>query len=195
MKLTNMRAHNNVWLRILGGLVLSLICLTSARAQQPVSPPKIEAKFFAGVSTFSTTFSGDLRHTVVGGALRFYLTRRLSIEPEFMHMRRGAHDRDYVFTPHVAVDLADPRGRFVPYLLAGVGVEHHRDEFSYLDFFNNNQPVKRKVANNTISANAGDGVKIFLTDRLYVAPDVRGGYEPNFRATISVGYVFSGRKR
>ncbi len=195
MKLSIARDHNGVWLRLCSALTLSLLCLSGVRAQQTLSAPKVEAKVFTGVSTFGNALNGDLRHTVVGGAMRFYVTRRLSIEPEFMHMRRDAQDRDYVFTPHVAFDLTDPRGRFVPYVIAGVGVEHHRDEFTFPDFFNGNRPVTRKVSSNTWSANAGGGVKLFLTDRLFVAPDVRVGREPNFRATISVGYVFSGRKR
>jgi len=46
----------------------------------------------------------------------------------------------------------------------------------------------------TWTASVGGGVKIFLTKRLFVAPEVRVGREPNVRGTVSVGYVFVGRK-
>jgi len=176
-------------------VAMVLFCLIEASAQESVSPPKAEVKIGAGISTFGGTTNNNFRHTVVSGSVRVYVYRRLSIEPEVMYMQRGEHDRDFVFTPHVALDLTDPTGRVVPYVIAGVGIEHHRDQFTFFDFFNGNALVTRKVSENTISANAGVGVKLFLTDRLFVSPDVRVGHEPSFRATVSVGYVFAGRKR
>lgn len=175
-------------------LAMVLFCLTEVSAQDNLSRPKAEVKIGAGISTFGGVANDNYRHTVVAGAVRIYVYRRLSIEPEVMYMQRGEFDRDWVFTPHVALDLLDSRRRVVPYVIAGIGMEHHQDQFSFLDFFNGNAPVTRKVSSNTISANAGAGVKLFLTDRLFVAPDVRAGHEPSFRATISVGYVFAGRK-
>ncbi|HEY3026284.1 MAG TPA: hypothetical protein VGJ55_09070 [Pyrinomonadaceae bacterium] len=179
---------------VLGALALVLFCLVEANTQQDLSRPKAEVKLGGGMSTFGGVVNDNYRHTVVAGSVRIYLYRRLSIEPEVMYMQRGDFDRDWVFTPHVAVDLLDSRGRIVPYAIAGVGVEHHRDQFTFDDFFNGNALVTRKVSVNVISANAGVGVKLFLTDRLFVAPDIRVGHEPSFRATVSVGYVFSGRK-
>ena len=105
------------------------------------------------------------------------------------------YDRDFVITPHLAFDITDPRGRVVPYVIGGIGIEHHEDEISFFDVFNNNQFVVRKISTNALSGNIGGGVKLFVTDRLFVAPDVRVGHEPSYRATVSVGYVFSGRKR
>ena len=165
-----------------------------ASAQQDLSRPKADVKLGGGVSTFGGVVNDNFRHTVVAGSVRIYVYRRLSIEPEVMYMQRGDFDRDWVFTPHVAVDLLDSRGRIVPYAIAGVGVEHHSDQFTFNDFFNGNVLVTRKVSANVISANAGIGVKLFLTNRLFVAPDVRVGHEPSFRATVGVGYVLSGRK-
>lgn len=185
---------NTKALNLLVAFVLGLSCLSAARAQD-VSPPKAEVKIGAGISTFSGTPNNNFRHTIVAGAVRVYITRRFSIEPEVMYMQRGEHDRDWVFTPHVAFDLLGSSGRVVPYLIAGVGVEHHQDQFTFVDVFNGNRIVTRRVSANGVSGNFGGGVKLFLTDRLFVAPDVRVGHEPSFRATVSVGYVISGRKR
>lgn len=35
---------------------------------------------------------------------------------------------------------------------------------------------------------AGGGVRVFLGDNFYVAPEFRGGWEPHFRISVSVGY-------
>ena len=77
----------------------------------------------------------------------------------------------------------------------GFSDEHHRDQITYRDFFNGNQLVTKRISGFTVSANAGVGAKLFLTDRLFVEPEVQGGHEPRFRATLSVGYVFAGRGR
>ena len=183
-----------------GAAVLSLVallswCLADARAQEKPSRPKAEVKAGAGISTFNVLPNDNLRHTVFSAAVRIYVWRRLSVEPEVLFMQRGAFDRDVLITPHVAFDLMDPRGRVVPYVIAGVGAEHHRDQITFTDFFNGNTVVTKRISGFTMTANAGAGVKLFLTNRLFIAPDVRVGHEPNFRATVSVGYVFAGRKR
>lgn len=188
-------ANGETWLRCIAIIAVVLLCLPSVRSQQSVSRPKAEIKVMGGISTFGNGLDNNLRHTIVGGSLRIYVTRRLSVEPEVLYMRRSDHDRDYVFTPHLAYDLNDPTKRFVPYLIAGVGIEHHQDQFTFADFFNDNKITTRKISNNVVSANVGGGIKMFLTDHLFVAPDVRVGHEPSFRATLSFGYVFAGRHR
>jgi len=193
--LTNKRRSE---IRILGLAAMLLLLLTEGKAQQDLSQPKAEIKVLAGISTFNadrTNNNNTYRHTIIGGALRYYIYRQLSIEPEVLFMWRAQNDRDVVFTPHLALDLMPSNGRVVPYVLVGIGAEHHRDQITYRDFFNGNQLVTKKISGITVSANAGVGAKLFLTDRLFVAPEVRGGHEPSFRATLSVGYVFAGRKR
>lgn len=183
----------------LGTAVLSLFvllpcCVADANAQEKLTRPRVEVKAGAGISTFNVLPNDNLRHSVFSGAVRVYVWRRLSIEPEILFMQRGAFDRDVLITPHIAFDITDPRGRFVPYVIAGIGAEHHRDQITFTDFFNGNTVVTKRTSGFTLTANAGVGVKLFLTNRLFVAPDVRVGHEPNFRATVSVGYVFAGRK-
>ena len=185
-------------MRVLVLAALMLFCLSEVEAQQELSQPKAEIKVLAGISTFNanrTDNNNTYRHTIIGGALRYYLYRRVSIEPEVLFMWRGQNDRDVVFTPHLALDLMPSNGRVVPYVLVGIGAEHHRDQITYRDFFNGNQLVNKKISGFTVSANAGVGAKLFLTDHLFVAPEVRGGHEPSFRATLSVGYVFAGHTR
>ena len=185
-------------LRVFAIASLTLLCVTGVKAQRDLSQPKAEIKVLAGISTFNadrTNNNNTYRHTIIGGALRYYIYRQLSIEPEVLFMWRGQNDRDVVFTPHLALDLMPSKGRVVPYVLVGIGAEHHRDQITYRDFFNGNQLVTKRISGFTLSANAGVGAKLFLTDRLFIAPEVRGGHEPSFRASLSVGYVFAGRGR
>ena len=185
-------------LRVFASAALMLLCVMVASAQQNLSPTKAEIKFLGGISTFNadpTNSFNTYRHTILGGALRYYIYRQVSIEPEVLFMWRGQNDRDVVFTPHLGLDLMPSNGRVVPYVIVGIGAEHHRDQITYRDFFNGNQLVTKKINGFTVSANAGVGAKLFLTDRLFVAPEVRGGHEPRFCASLSVGYVFAGRKR
>jgi len=177
--------------------VLVLCCFFPARAQQDdLTPPKVEVKATFGAAGFGDEL--DTTHVVAGGAVRFYLTRRFSVEPELLYMRHSADDQDYLFTPGVAYDLSDPTKRVVPYVAGGVGVFHHRGRFFGNDF-NTGQPRVFDTSSTTWAATGGGGVKIFLSDRLFIAPDARlgvvGGSEPTMRGTVSLGYVLSGRGR
>jgi hypothetical protein len=162
---------------------LALLCFSQARAQEgDLTPPKVEVKATFGASGFGDEISYP--HVVAGGAVRFYVTRRFSVEPEFLYMRQSANDQDYVFTPGVAYDLTDPTNRAVPYIAGGVGAFHHRGRFT---------------SSTAWTGNVGAGVKIFLNDRLFIAPDARlgvvGSSEMMARGTVSIGYVLSGRRR
>jgi hypothetical protein len=179
--------------RIIAAAALVLCCLSPARAQQDgLTPPKVEVKATFGAAGFGDEVS--IPHVVAGGSLRFYVTRRLSVEPELLYMRHSPNDQDYVFTPGVAYDLRDPTKRVVPYVVGGVGVMNHTGRFFGADF-ETGQPRVFDTSFTTWSAGVGAGVKIFLTDRLFVAPEARAGHEPTARGTVSIGYVISGRRR
>lgn len=172
------------------GVALIICCFLQAAAQQGLTPPKAEIKGTIGGSTFG---DDEIPHGVFGGSVRFYVTRRLSVEPEFLYMYHSRNDQDYIVQPNLAFDLADPTRRFVPYVIGGVGAVHHRGRFSGFDF-NTGVPRTFDTSSTTWTASAGGGIKIFITDRVFVAPEARIGREPTLRATLSVGYVFSGRK-
>src|SRR5215207_7463191 len=105
--------------RHLAAAALVLFCFFPARAQQgDLTPPKVEARATFGASGFGDELSYP--HVVAGGSVRFYVTRRFSVEPELLYMRHSADDQDYLFTPGVAYDLSDPTKRVVPYVAGGV---------------------------------------------------------------------------
>ena len=182
--------------RVLSYLVLTvalmLLSLTPIVAQdQDLTPPKAEIKLTVGASGF-TSDDGRIPHALAGGSVRIYVNRRFSVEPEFLYMRNSADDQDYLVQQSFAYDLAGPNARFVPYLVAGVGVLHHRGRSFGLDF-DTRQPRVFDDSYTDFAASAGAGVKIFLTKRLFIAPEGRVGHEPSLRGTISIGYVFAGK--
>ena len=166
-------------------------CVTPLCAQQgqQLTPPTIEGKVIFG----SAIFNEDIEHKAVGGAVRVYVTKRLSIEPEYLYLRHSDNDQDHLVQPNVAFDFTDPTKRFVAYGIAGVGVLHHKGRFFGSDFVTG-APRVFDTSFTTWTASAGGGVKIFLTKRLFVSPEFRVGREPTVRATINVGYVFGGRR-
>ena len=166
-------------------------CVTPLSAQQDhqLTPPKVEGKVIFG----SAIFGEDLEHKVVGGAVRVYLTERLSIEPEYLYMRRSENDQDHLVQPNIAFDFTDPTKRVVAYGIAGVGVLHNEGRVVRNDFVTG-APRVINITFTTWTASVGGGVKIYLTKRLFVSPELRVGREPTVRATINVGYVFGGRR-
>ena len=159
-------------------VAVSLVaCVTPLSAQEQLTAPKVEGKFIFG----SATFGEDIEHKIVGGAVRVHVARRFSIEPEYLYMRHSENDQDHVVQSNVVYDFADPKERFVPYGIIGVGVLHHKGRFVDNDF-------------TTWTLTVGGGARIYVTKKLFVSPELRLGREPTVRATINVGYVFGGRR-
>ena len=182
--------------RIIAAAALLLFCILPARAQEGAqTPPKVEVRATFGAAGFGDELANP--HVVAGGTARFYVTRRTSVESEMLYMRNSDDDQDYLFMPGVAYDLTDSTKKIVPYVVGGVGVLRHRGRYYGSDFVTG-QPRVYDTSYTTWTVGVGGGVKIFLNDRLFIAPDARLGYagsEPTARATFSVGYVLSGRRR
>jgi outer membrane protein with beta-barrel domain len=169
--------------------VLLVACSSPLFAQQQLTRPKVEGKVIFG----GAVFGEDLKHTLIGGAVRAYVTKRWSIEPEYLYLRRSKDDQDNLVQMNVAYDFTDPTKRVVAYGIGGAGVLHNRGRVFRSDFVTG-APFVREIKFTTWTVSAGGGVKIFLTNRLFVSPELRLGREPTFRATINVGYVFGGRR-
>ena len=158
--------------KVIAILVLSTILTTAAWAQtgRPIIEP---------IGTFGlTSVVDDGAHILVGGSLRVYVSSRLGIEPELMLLNGPNSDRDVTFIPHVTYDFGDSL-RVRPYAIGGIGVLHHTNKFLGVSF-----------SNNEWTMSAGAGAKFFLNNRLFLAPELRLGYKPIFRAAIGIGYGF-----
>jgi len=157
-------------------LVLTLLLWASPAFGEPLAGA-MEVRGTIGYSNFLD--EGPLHHLVTGGSARFYVTNRVAIEPEFLFMYRSRQDIDLYFIPNVVFDFTRRESRFQPYAIGGVGLQRHR-ELTGIGYY----------WSNSWTGSAGIGTKIFLSDRLYVAPEFRLGLEPIVRITASVGYVF-----
>jgi len=157
-------------------LVLTFLLWASPAFGEPLAGA-MEVRGTIGYSNFLD--EGPLHHLVTGGSARFYVTNRVAIEPEFLFMYRSRQDIDLQFIPNVVFDFTKRESRFQPYAIGGVGLQRHRGLTGTGYYWSNSW-----------TGSAGIGTKIFLSDRLYVAPEFRLGLEPIVRITGSIGYVF-----
>jgi hypothetical protein len=118
-----------------------------------------------------------------GASLRFHATSRVSIGPEVLFVNPCDRQTFTFYHPqmsgmlHLAVDLSEG-SRVRPYLVGGGGFVRHRSSLS------------GRPATNRMEAAGGGGVKIFLSDRVFVAPEVQfGGRVAFVRVTGSLGIL------
>src|SRR5262245_56067348 len=118
------------------GLSLCFFFLLPGRslAQGPGGPGLAVAEFSVGDAVFAD--DAAIHHAALGGSLRWYVLPRLSLGPEFVYMRGPGTDRDLMATGNVTFDLLAPRAgrRWTPFVVAGAGLFHHREQFGLLSF-------------------------------------------------------------
>jgi hypothetical protein len=114
-------------------------------------------------------------HVLLGGSVRYYLTNRLSVEPEFQYLYKDEFDRDYILLGNLAYDFRGPGARVVPYVIGGIGRLWHD---------------AGRFRNSQTFASGGFGTKVFLDGAWFVAPEIRVGWEPHLRLSVSIGYAF-----
>ncbi len=159
-------------------LVLVLLSISPvAFSQEPDKKPSPEASMIVGTSAF---LDEDIPfdHFVIGASMRFYLSKRLSAGPQFLYTTGPDSDRDYSLVGNVAYDMIS-ENKFVLYAVGGAGILHHSEGFGNTTF-----------SDNEGTASGGIGAKLFLTERLFVTPEFRLGWEPLFTASIGIGYSF-----
>ena len=122
-------------------------------------------------------------HWVVGGGGRYYITPRLAIGPEFAYMSGPGSDRDLMLTGNMTFDLFVPTiagmRRANPFVVVGGGLFQHRQRFQSGEFTSTEG-----------SFTGGGGVRVWLTDRVYIAPEVRIGWELHVRGSLALGVRF-----
>ena len=150
-------------------VVIALLVAASAFGQRA-----IDLKGSVGMTVFS---EDDERHFLSGASARFYLTRRLSVEPEFQYLYLSSQHYDLGFVPNVVFDFGGER--VVPYVTGGVGLMYTRHDFGHF------------VSGGTdLFVTLGGGVKVYVTDNWFVAPDVRFGFVPHLRFSAGLGYTW-----
>lgn len=163
---------------ILGWVPALLIAAAGGLVAQGHPGAVLEASFgWAGFVDNAT-----INHWISAGGGRFYLTPRLGVGPEIVYMRGPTTDRDIMATGNLTFDLlpSDNGVRQVnPYLVVGAGLFQHREDLSGGTF------TSRETG-----LTGGGGVRVFLTDRFYLAPEVRLGWELHVRTSLALGFRF-----
>jgi hypothetical protein len=153
-----------------------MVLLTAADPSSAQTRPAPSLDLSVGWTGFAD--DGIVSETPVGAAVRWYVTPRLSIGPEFTHIVGDTHTHQ-VLTGNLTFDFVTPRsGRVVPFVVAGAGL------------FRTSQSFFQESFNSTEGAfTAGGGLRYVATDRLSLGIDARMGWEPHIRVTglVSIG--------
>jgi hypothetical protein len=137
--------------------VVPLLAVLPAFSREP-----IEGRFTAGVGGYVSD-AQNLGYNGAGGSVRIYFSRRWSAEPEFW-ITRDNPERDYSILCNLSKDFVDRAHRVVPYGFWVLGFTHEVTHYS--------SPAH--VAHSNYPAlGVGLGTRIFLSDRVFVAPQVR----------------------
>ena len=169
-------------------LAVTIALASPVAAQSPAGQiADVAGSGVAGALELQAGYAGfvddaTIDHAVLGGGVRFHLTRRLSVGPELVYMRGPGSDRDLFITGNVTYDFAGSGGRparVTPFVIAGAGMMRHRSRFGPSTF-----------SSNEGAFTAGGGVRVRLSDRLLAGADARCGWELHCRITGSLGLTF-----
>ena len=135
------------------------------------------------VSAGWTGFADDgvVSETPVGGAVRWYLSPRVSLGPEFTFISGEAHSHR-VLTGNLTFDLLRPRSgqsRVTPFIVIGGGVFSTSESFAF---------TGERFSSSEGAFTVGGGVRVPINERVSAGADARIGWEPHIRlmAFVSV---------
>ncbi len=123
---------------------------------------------------------------MAGGTARFALTPRLTVGPEVVYLR-GAHGaHDLTVTGTGTFDLLPPTSgrRVVPFVVFGAGLIRQTSLVGGGPGIVGLFPYS--TSEGTLSG--GIGARFALGRTLFVAPDVRLGWEPETRVSVALGW-------
>ena len=149
--------------------VICMLCLCVAAHPQLEHPEdRFQVRGVAGWAGFGD--EGLIHHDVLGVMTDVRLAGGLRIGPEVLYNIGPGRDRDFSIMPVVGYDFRRLK-RFTPFVNGGFGLLLHTDGSRW---------------SNSFAYGAGGGVKIAISERFFIAPEVRAGWEPVARAMISL---------
>lgn len=154
-----------------------LLVGTGHATAQTGTPPTVDLA--AGWVGFAD--DGIVSELPVTGAIRLYVTPRISIGAELTHIAGRSHSHQ-VLTGNLALDLVTSRpGRVTPFLLIGGGLFRTNESFGSTSF------------TSTEGAwTLGGGLRYRANRRVSVGVDARSGWEPHVRV-MGVASIHLGR--
>jgi hypothetical protein len=158
---------------IAGGIALGL-ALVGASPAAAQEHPALELA--AGWAIFvDDAFAFE---PAIGAGIRVPITQRVSIGPEVFYIVGPGSSRSLMITGNVVYDFVTD-GRVEPYVIGGLGLFLHSEQFADETFRSTEGAFT-----------AGGGARIWLNPSIYVAPELRVGWESHMRATVTVGIRF-----
>lgn len=125
---------------------------------------------------------------LAGLALGIEEGRRFRVSLEFLHGQIYGWDyyerRRLLVTPVFEYRFW-PKRRVQPYLGGGVGLVLAFNQWPTGE----NEELEWEWGPG-IALTWGGGVRLFLTERLFIAPDIRMGFYPFLQSTVGIGYRF-----
>lgn len=125
---------------------------------------------------------------LAGVALGIEEGRRLRVSLEFVHGQiygRDYYERRRILITPVFEYRFWPERRVQPYLGGGVGLALGFNQWPT----GPNDELEWEWGPG-IAVTWGGGVRLFLTERLFIAPDIRMGFYPFLQSTVGIGYRF-----
>jgi len=131
------------------------------------------------VSAGWTGFADDgvVSETPVGVAVRWYLSPRVSLGPEFTFISGESHSHR-VLTGNFTFDLLRPRSgqsRVTPFIVIGGGVFSTSESFAF---------TRERFSSYEGAFTVGGGVRAPINARVSVGADARLGWEPHIRLMV-----------
>lgn len=165
-------------------VTVTLAAAAPAAAQSAPRDPSQASQGPASALEFSAGYAGFvddaiLDHGVIGVGGRVYVSPRVSIGPEVVYMQGRPGHHDLFVTGNVTFDLLGgdgPPPRVVPFLVVGGGVMRSTDRLARGPYTSSEGAVT-----------GGGGVRVRVTDRVFVGGDVRLGWELHYRVAGIVG--------
>jgi hypothetical protein len=158
-------------MRTIPAAMILLLCVSvMARAQEDRAQGRVEVRGILGTATF---YESD-PHDAFGALVDFRLASGLRVGPEILYHIGPGKDRDITSTFLMSYDFRRQK-RVTPFITSGAGVLHH---------------TYGRSTWTGLTAGFGGGVKFTISRKLFVAPEVRLGWEPIGRAMVSIGYRF-----
>ena len=121
---------------------------------------------------------GVIHHGLAGGSFQVFLIRGLSAGVESFYWIGPGSDRDATVFPFGAYEFKR-LSRIRPYVIGGAGVLFHHEGFPTGSFWSRG-----------LTFGGGGGIKVSITERVFIAPEMRLGWEPFARTTVMLGYRF-----
>ena len=146
-----------------------LLALAPATAQDRPAPAVEVAVGWVGFAD-----DGIVSETLVGGAGRWYLSRRIAIGPEIGYIG-GQNHSHMVLTGNLTFDFL-PNRAVTPFVVGGGGLFQTRESFPSGGFTSNEGAFT-----------LGGGVRISAGDRVTIGLDTRIGWETHLRINGTIG--------